>query len=404
MLPPYLMVSDPGSFAQHTILRRKPGVIAQVIETQRYPGEILAALDTLAAELPSGTPTPLSQTTHDWAMWAEALSPWAGAPWLALPWFLAETYFYRRLLEAVRYFEPGPWMLLDPFEPQKRAALGQGLEATQRYYAGLGTRDAATRFSLAMARSLWGNRADLSNIVVSGGTEADGEEGDRILIDHRSVVWSMVAGNRIRRLDWVADNCGPEILADMGLIGLLLEHGVERVHLHLKGQPFFVSDTMPKDYILARQALEAMPDPACAALGMQLRRAQEEGSLCIHTHPFWTSSRHFAQLPDDLATHLAGSDLIVLKGDVNYRRLLEDRRWPHTTDLAAVTRTMPARFVALRTLKAEVMVGLAEGQAEAIAAQDSAWLVNGARGVIHYVDPKSGERSHPNLGDATGAP
>jgi hypothetical protein len=47
---------------------------------------------------------------------------------------------------------------------------------------------------------------------------------------------------------------------------------------------------------------------------------------------------------------------------------------------------MPAPFVTLRTLKAELIVGMAEGQAEAIRTDDPDWLVNGERGVIHYVN------------------
>ncbi len=388
MLPPYLMVSEPGSFARHTIQRRKPGVIAQVIATQHYPAEILAALEALAAELTAGSVAPLPEDAHDADEWRAALAPWAGAAWLELPWFLAETYFYRRLLHAVRYFEPGPFYLLDLFEPQKREALGEGLGATGRYYAALGDLDLESRFMAGIARCLWGNRADLSNITVAASSEADGEETHRILIDHRRAVWERLAAGRVGRLDWVADNSGPEILADMGLIGLLLAHGlVQQVHLHLKPQPFFVSDTMPKDWALARQALEAMPDAASAALGALLHRAEEDGRIRIESHWFWTTGRHFTGLPDDLAAHLAGADLILLKGDVNYRRLLEDRHWPHTTDLAAVTRCMPAPYVTLRTLKAELMVGLAPGEAEAIAAQDPAWLVNGERGLIHYVEP-----------------
>ncbi len=386
MLPPFLMTCEPGSFAQHTILRRKPGILGQVAMPRLYPPEVLSALESLGAELKGGPVAPLPEEAHDAQEWREALAPWAGATWLELPWFLAETYFYRRLLHAVRYFEPGPLFLLDPFEPQKRDALGEGLAATRRYYAALDEPDLETQFQIAMAHCLWGNRADLSNITVAASSEADGEESHRILIDHRRAVWELLAQGRVRRLDWVADNCGPEILADMGLIGLLLEHGlVQRVYLHLKAQPFFVSDTMPKDYILARQALEALPDPACAELGALLRRAEEQDRLQIESHPFWTTSRHLTSLPDDLRAHLAASDLILLKGDVNYRRLLEDRHWPFTTELAAVTGFMPAPYVTLRTLKAELLVGLALGEAEALAAQDPEWLVNGERGVIHYV-------------------
>ena len=46
----------------------------------------------------------------------------------------------------------------------------------------------------------------------------------------------------------------------------------------------------------------------------------------------------------------------------------------------------PAPFVVLRTLKGEIMVGLEPGQAEAIAAQDPTWLINGKRGIIQYVN------------------
>jgi len=387
MLPEPLMVSTPGSFAEHTIKVRKPGIIAKVIATQHYSPEIVAALEHLAEELKQGTVAPLREERPDRAQWNLALAPWEGRGWLELPWFLAETYFYRRLLEAVRYFQPGPTYLLDPFEPQKREALGEGLEATVRFYAAWHEEySLEDQFHIAMRRSLWGNRADLSNITVKASSETDSDEAHRILIDHRQPVWDLLSSGRVRRLDFVADNSGPEILADMGLIGLLLGHNLVReVHLHLKPQPFFVSDTMPRDYCLARRALEDLAAPRPRALGVLLRQAAEARRLIVHAHPFWATSAHLTSLPQDLQADLARSDLILLKGDVNYRRLLEDRDWPPSTDLAAVTGYMPAPFVTLRTLKAELIVGLAPGQAEAIRADDPDWLVNGERGVIHYV-------------------
>ena len=35
----------------------------------------------------------------------------------------SESYFYRRVLDAVGFFEPGPWRGVDPFAPLKRAEL-----------------------------------------------------------------------------------------------------------------------------------------------------------------------------------------------------------------------------------------------------------------------------------------
>ena len=79
---------------------------------------------------------------------------------------------------------------------------------------------------------------------------------------------------------------------------------------------------------------------------------------------------------------LAAADLVILKGDANYRRLLGDAHWPPTTSFAAVTGYFPAPLVALRTLKAEIIVGLQPGQVERLQAEDPAWLVNGRRGLI----------------------
>jgi hypothetical protein len=47
-----------------------------------------------------------------------------------------------------------------------------------------------------------------------------------------------------------------------------------------------------------------------------------------------------------------------------------------------VVADFPAPLVTLRTLKAEVVVGLPPGMAERLQAEDARWLVNGRRGVI----------------------
>lgn len=93
-------------------------------------------------------------------------------------------------------------------------------------------------------------------------------------------------------------------------------------------------------------------------------------------------------MPSRLRDSLAQSDLVILKGDLNYRRLLDDRRWPPTTCMEGVTAYFPRPFLTLRTLKAEVIVGLQEGEAEALTAADPDWLINGRRGIIHLVRGK----------------
>ena len=92
-----------------------------------------------------------------------------------------------------------------------------------------------------------------------------------------------------------------------------------------------------------------------------------------------------AQLPPDLARLWAQADFLVFKGDANYRRLAEDRHWPTTTRLADITRYLPAPAAVLRTLKSELVLDLAPGQAQDLADQDRLWMINGERGVIQLL-------------------
>jgi hypothetical protein len=122
-------------------------------------------------------------------------------------------------------------------------------------------------------------------------------------------------------------------------------------------------------------------------LGQRLAEAVRSGAIRLRTDPFWSSFRMFPDLPDHLRAELATADLSIFKGDVNYRRLLDDRRWPHTTAFESLAERfrLPRPFLVLRTLKGETMVGLGPGQSEQLAAADPTWLINGKRGVIQAV-------------------
>ena len=64
-LPPLLMTSEPGSFAQSTIVERKPEIIRRVIADNAYPPEIVAALAAFAAEIAAQPVRTLSESAAD---------------------------------------------------------------------------------------------------------------------------------------------------------------------------------------------------------------------------------------------------------------------------------------------------------------------------------------------------
>jgi hypothetical protein len=384
-LPPAILTSEPGSFARYTLKERVPGIVQETVALNAFPDDIREAMDELHAELTGGLIRELREDAPDRAFWNAVSAPYIGRTWLDVPWYWAEAYFYRRLLEAARYFQPCPWRGVDPFGSKKATELvpeaaPDAAKALLRHLPD----DPAARFEMLLHASLWGNRMDLSYEAASrlGRPTGARDERSNLLVDDTADLWDFLRTKPRRRLAILADNAGTELLGDLALADYLLgQNLVAEVHLHLKPQPFFVSDAIPQDVTAGLDALGREGDVALS-LAQRLRTHIANRRLHFFTHWHYATSLFFFQLPEDLHSALAGMDLVLVKGDANYRRLLGDAHWPPTTPFASATSYFPAPIVALRTLKAEIIVGLRPGEAERLQVEDPAWLVNGQRGIV----------------------
>ncbi len=150
--------------------------------------------------------------------------------------------------------------------------------------------------------------------------------------------------------------------------------------MHLKPQPFYVSDAMPQDVLRTLDAFEQANDDT-RALARRLRAHLSSKRLELRTHWFYPTPLHYFEMPDDLWEMLRAADFVILKGDVNYRRAVGDAHWKPTIRFEYPTRYFPVPFLALRTLKSDVIVGLSADRVNALNQTDSAWRVNGKRGV-----------------------
>jgi uncharacterized protein with ATP-grasp and redox domains len=374
-----------------------------MMDENQFPEAIATDLEALSHELLHGKVRSLHDTSAlDWAEWETYLQPYQGQPWLDVPWFFAETYFYRRILEATRYFVPGDWQGVDPFASQKRSSLDSARDDVQRmsaqineWYEQLDQATDPTHSTTLLALlygALWGNQADLS--LQPGATlqieRQIREEQSHILIDDTPALTKQLAALHQLRLDWVADNAGVELMSDLYLIDWLLTRQIAAtVHLHLKAHPTFVSDATVLDVQQTLAMLAADDDRAVQTLARRLSEHLSQGRLHLHDDRAWTSPLAFWQLPPPIQAELAQSDLVVVKGDANYRRLLGDRHWAFTTPLADLASYFPAPLVALRTLKSNVAAGLHAEQVETLNQTDPDWLTNGKWGVIQFVDASS---------------
>jgi len=158
-LPPVLLADEPGSFPHGVLAERHPAIIRQVRDALPYGPERRRALDALLANCLDGVIEPLPADAHDrdrWTAWGADTH--TGRSWFDVPWLWSESFFYRRLLDAVGYFTPGPWQGVDPFRPSKTAELdspetGEELAALDAL-AGL---PPAEQDRALLHGSLWGN-------------------------------------------------------------------------------------------------------------------------------------------------------------------------------------------------------------------------------------------------------
>lgn len=399
-LPEPLRAAEVPSFTNTSVVVRLPNIARRVLTENHLPPEAVEKIQTLIAEIPDApvrlVELPLAAHAEEWA---DHIRPYIGQNWLEIPWFFAEEYFYVRILEATGYFTPGDGLHRDPYAAQKQLGLlaaRKDLEVlAQQVRVALalpeeGKHDAFSRLLLV---DLWGNQNDLSMWPVrqdgeelsggSAGAEIQSAE-EHVLADDRSALLEFLDSRKGRDIEVVIvlDNAGYELAADLALADFLLESKLAaRVVLHTKSHPVFVSDALNTDVHTTLDTILLSNSFAAKEMAVRLRISLLTGQLRVRHHPFWTSPLPLWEMPDDLLEELRTTDLLISKGDANYRRLLDDRHWPIDLPFQQVVGGYPFGVLALRTLKSEIAVGISP---ENVPADDPDWMINGRWGLIQF--------------------
>jgi uncharacterized protein with ATP-grasp and redox domains len=356
--------------------------------------------------------------------------------WLSAPWLFSECYLYRLIHTFFTTSGSQFWQEYDVFRLSKNNSFANSEKATLELLAWylsilptLGDKakseDEATQKALleeVIDISLWGNATDLSlltsfsieDLQSRQGKDARGAAKKNIVVDDTEKVWRLLWGLKSRAtantIDIVLDNAGFELLTDLVFAAYLLQAGyAKKITLHGKRMGWFVSDVGIQDVEDLLVALEkgsafgsgiAQQDQEnLQRVGKLWRNLFNAGQLELQVDPFWTTQHPFgrmAEVAPQLYARLSASDLVVFKGDLNYRKLTSDGMWPRTTSfrealgrLGAVSGKEGIRVLALRTCKADVCVGLEASLAERLdKEQRGVWTRNGKYAVISYWNGK----------------
>ncbi|SVA98091.1 uncharacterized protein METZ01_LOCUS150945 [marine metagenome] len=371
-------------------------MIDRIIKEEGFSIEIRSSLQKLKEDIPSSPIRFLGDyQAPDTDNWNRHIDRYLKNDWLTVPWFFAETYFYRRILEATQYFIDGESYNQDPFSMEKRRSLRQDWNKIQSvvrtlYSPGAPAEEPVNEFSKYIYTALWGNQADLSMWSSASGLQPITEISNQskfLLIDDCQSVYSYLSSLPAgpERIDFILDNIGLELLGDLCLADYLLErHPSLKVIFRSKAHPTFVSDAIHSDVILMIENLSSDHFPATSALGIRLQTHLYKERLILTSDDFWTSPLGAWDMPQSLLEELQQSSLVIWKGDANYRRLLGDRHWPYTTPFSDVLSYAPTAFLAIRTLKANVLSGLSEDKTQSLTKIDEDWMINGKWGLIQF--------------------
>ncbi|MEJ2709294.1 MAG: damage-control phosphatase ARMT1 family protein [Anaerolineales bacterium] len=404
-IPDPLRGVEKDTFTEYSIRERFPNIIRQVLEDNQFPLVVETQLKELLEGIPDAPlPDLHNREAPDFQDWAAYFTPYRGLNWLQAPWFFVETYMYRLILEATDYFKDAPTGGLDPYLPQKRSSLEKSKQAARalcrRLYseAEPAASESKTRRRAMLVKvikaNIWGNQADLSMWITEGQSSPNQANEDthdsQLLVDDAERAADYLLRLNQPRVDFILDNVGLELIYDLCLADYLLRENIAgSVHFHLKFHPTYISDATIPDVHETIDDLSQDEHEQVRALAARLKASLKAGRFLLNTDLYWTSPLAGWQMPDRLRRELGKADLIISKGDANYRRLLGDRHWPFTTPFEDIVGYMPAALLAIRVLKSELIAGLEARQAEKTAQKDPKWLYSGEWGLIQFYLPQT---------------
>ncbi|KAJ8679706.1 hypothetical protein QAD02_015493 [Eretmocerus hayati] len=416
----YLCGKYKRSFAYTTLKDRLPVILTQIIDTLSRTKESIAekygesaledvkqitgAISKLKNELVTNKILNSTQTQLDKA-WQDKLSELDSQQsephkWYDSIWLICECYMYRRV--AQEFMNSNLLKSYDPFEIQKQEAYFKSKESIaqlSRYTTNLTKINDLDPKDLQrlIKLDLWGNKCDLS---LSSGVVSAQESylellqslDQDILADDSELICKHLCKKCTDQsnddiIDIVLDNSGYELFSDFCLAVFLTQKKIAKtIRFYVKQYPWFISDVTVNDFHWLIEEMLRSDNEDIKIFGGHCQGNLKNGSWRIEEEAFWTQPYDFSEMSSVdtvLYSKLSQAKLVIFKGDLNYRKLLGDINWEYTTEYSRALRGFtPTNLLSLRTIKADLCVGLPEGKAESLKKEIPNWMETGRFGLI----------------------
>ncbi|XP_060519947.1 damage-control phosphatase ARMT1-like isoform X2 [Cylas formicarius] len=314
-------------------------------------------------------------------------------------WLLTECYMYRKIKEvfeltsSLRDFDYFQSSKIEAYEKSLplMTQMGQYLVDMLQDNS-ISSRDV---FLSLLELNLWGNKCDLS---ISLGKVAEHAKlfdtaslEKFVLVNDSDKIWEAISDKNATSdiVDIVLDNSGYEVFTDLCLADYLISTKLAgKIRIYVKTIPWFISDVTMSDFNYTINQLKLSDISQLKELGHKWEGYVKNGTWSVIENSFWTSPfefKYMESISPDLYKQLAQAKVIFFKGDLNYRKLFGEINWdPSAPVELALQGFHPSKLCILRTIKADIVVGLKEGVAESIEAKNPEWMWHGDYGLIQF--------------------
>ena len=268
---------------------------------------------------------------REWKWEIEKLQQLESDTWFKAPWLTVECLLYKHLYDislATVHRENQPY---DVFEHLKMESLDASMaaisEITDQYLNDIvksmehDTDDSALKKLIEL--SLWGNQADLSLSFKNHHDDSKMDHSERIIVNDMEKVVDQF--KKSKKVTFILDNAGFEQFSDLCLADYLSSTFNISIVMECKSFPWFVSDVVEDDFSRLFDKLSSHSD-ATEILVNRWKAHLESGKWKIQSNPFWTTFHPYWKLPNaSVFQELCKSDFLIFKGDLNYRKVFENR-------------------------------------------------------------------------------
>jgi damage-control phosphatase, subfamily III len=283
--------------------------------------------------------------------------------------FLAEFYFYHHMQSLANYEKT----LIDHWKPMKEKDFLSRTQNIETFYGLFKNKEMShENFRRQILFAVSGNSEDLSLLETRN-------KNHSFVIDDSDRLYNYIQKGGHERFDIFCDNSGNELLADISLALFLIgSEKVGKIYFHFKPSPIFVSDALSDDF-------DFIVMNVSEEIRSYIKELISENKIILETNEFWDNPLFYSEMPFDLKNELSNSDLWIVKGDLNYRRFVEDRLWANDQDIHDICSYLPANALLLRVIKSEVLVSVNNDLFKSIKEESPDFQINGKWGLIQFV-------------------